>query len=99
MQGSQLIPFVAHANNFVSVSNRIRLDTVPKVIEKPLLLRSFLSLGISRNNENQRAMSVLFRNILEDKLLTGKVSHRDRNTIPRATEGEDNTKGQSGRGR
>ena len=30
----QLIPFVAHANNFVAVSNMIRLDTVLEVIEK-----------------------------------------------------------------
>ena len=28
----QLIPFVAHANNFVSVSNKIRLDRVLEVI-------------------------------------------------------------------
>ena len=81
MQDGQLIPFVAHATSFVSVSNKIRLDTVLEVIEKHAFASSefpvILSLEIKCDKENQRAMSVLFKNILGDKLLTEKVSHTE----------------------
>ena len=65
VQDGQLIPFFAHANKFVSASNKIRLDTVLEVIKKHAFASSkfpvILSLDISCNKENEQAMSVLFR--------------------------------------
>ena len=82
VQDGQLIPFVAHANNFVSVSNKIRLDKVLEVIEKHAFATSefpvILSLDISCDKENQQAMSVLFKGILGNKLLTERVSSTEK---------------------